>query len=202
MRTRAAALNRFWLSVIGLVLIAVGALGALAGLGSVARWTGRLPAQAPVLPERAQRWIDITPGVLAMLAVGVLLVLAGLGWLVRMLPRRDVTAGYRLHDRVESGLTRVETRAIAEVLSQRLEAHPAVTSGQVLLRGSAAAPALTLKVRMSDDADPAEVRRWVSETVLAEFATALEVEPASAAVLFEVDRAPLRRASETVLTSS
>ncbi len=198
MRTRSAGLNRLWLSIIGLLLVVLGTLGALAGLGWIERWTGRLPAQAPVLPARAVRWIDATPGVAVILAIGVLLALAGLGWLIRMVPRREATASYRLHDDAENGLTRLETRALAEVLEQRLEAHPAVTDGQVLLRGSAATPAVNLRVRISDDADPDEVRQWL-ETVLGEFTEALGTDQVSSAILLEVDRAPLRQPTETEL---
>ncbi|MHA7276514.1 alkaline shock response membrane anchor protein AmaP [Arthrobacter sp. HLT1-21] len=194
MRETAGGLNRFWLAVVGLVLLVLGAVGVLLASGlaaSLARSLGLgiqpAPADQTALPTGFQ---DLFANQIAAIVVAIVALAAGLlalGWLLAQVPRRNQARAFRLHtnDGID-GYTKCEPRVVAEAVENGTRNLPGVTSASVLLRGTSTAPELNIDVKVDDRADVQDIVRRIHRDIATDLEIALEAPLRKLAVLVNV----------------
>lgn len=174
MRQTAGTLNRIWLAVLGILVLAVGTAlllqsnGTLHALLNTARFwesvvTGDLHAFF------AQPWVAAT-----LLIVGVIIAVLGLLWITAQIPRKNTAGAYRLHDDGSQGFTLCDPSVLAAAVENRINTLPGVISSAVLLRGTARAPDLSLRVTVNDRADVQDLIHRIQTSTLPELSYALE----------------------------
>lgn len=187
MSNRAAGVNRFWLCVLGLIMIAAGAVGVAIGTGWIA-WIPvpvDLPAiDAPVVPDPVTDQV----AVMIMAGIGLLIMLAGIAWLVRQLPRSGSVKPFRLHDDPADGITTVDPAVIGEAVRGQLESFRGIVAANVRLRGSVRHPELTIKITADERADLAELVDRIRTQAVADLEQALDATVTRLAVQVEIDR--------------
>lgn len=174
MRQTAGTLNRTWLAILGILLLAAGTAlllqsnGTLQALLNTARFwesvvTGDLHAFF------AQPWVAAV-----LLLTGVILGVLGLLWIIAQIPRKNRAGAYRLHDDGSQGFTLCDSSVLAAAVENRINNLPGVVTSAVLLRGTARAPDLSLRVTINDRADVRDVIHRIQTSALPELSYALE----------------------------
>jgi hypothetical protein len=174
MRQTAGTLNRIWLAVLGILVLTVGTAlllqsnGTLRALLNTARFwesvvTGDLHAFF------AQPWVAAT-----LLIVGVIIAVLGLLWIIAQIPRKNTAGAYRLHDDGSQGFTLCDPSVLAAAVENQINTLPGVISSAVLLRGTARAPDLSLRVTVNDRADVQNLIHRIQTSTLPELSYALE----------------------------
>ncbi|MER1995262.1 MAG: alkaline shock response membrane anchor protein AmaP [Arthrobacter sp.] len=190
MRHHAGAMNRTWLIIIGVLLLAAGTASILFSTGLMDQLSGGSLAGAedPVLTDG--------PGVLetvpaaAVLIGGLILGLLGLWWMLAEVPRRRTAATYRLHEDAARGITRCDPAVLAAAVEDDAGSLPGVVSSTALLRGTAESPDLAMRLTLNERADVQEALRRVRTDVLANLSRALEVPLHTAGISLDVSRRP------------
>lgn len=189
MRDAVERLNGLVLTLLGVVLLAVGSYGLARGYGAF----GDDAADEPVLAEAVR---DLLSGeeewfwpVAAL--VSVLLAYVGLRWLVAQLrsghvSRLDVTEEPRL------GTTFVRATSVADALASDVESYPGVRSAKARVLRGGARPDVDLQVEVSEDAELADVSQRISSHALARLRQALEPDDVRARVRFRLSEAVSR----------
>lgn len=174
MRHRAGALNRTWLAILG-VLVLAGGIGLLLQAGGILqRPAGTPPARDRVVPgdlhsSFAQPWVAVT-----LLVLGVIIGMLGLLWVLAQIPRKDPAEPYRLHDDGTQGRTLCDPSVLAGAVRDQVDALPGVVTSSAQLRGTAEEPDLTLKVTVNDRADVRDLLSRLEASTLPDLSTALE----------------------------
>lgn len=205
MRQTAAALNRGWLIVIGLIgvlgglvalLISTGQLGPLA---STAGLSLNGPAgDARIFPSGSGSALGLTWVVLVIAAVGIVVALLGLLWLIAQVPRTNQAKPFRLHDDASSGLTRCAPGVLTDAVESQIEARSGVQSASVVLRGTAQSPDLTVKVTAGERTDIPALLSWLDTTVARDLGTSLDTQVRRLGVQVEIDTVKTRSDRITV----
>ncbi|KQN94799.1 hypothetical protein [Arthrobacter sp. Leaf69] len=174
MRQTAGTLNRTWLAILGILALAAGAAlllqsnGTLHALLNTARFwefvvTGDLHAFF------AQPWV-----VAVILIIGVIMGVLGLLWIIAQIPRKNRAAAYRLHDDGSQGFTLCDSSVLATAVESRINNLPGVVTSAALLRGTARAADLSLRVTVNDRADVQDLIHRIQTSTLPELSSALE----------------------------
>lgn len=186
---RSAAGDRSLVVLVGLLLLALGALVALLSFGVFGAGRAARPLLDPVVVEalRAQPLVAR----LVAIGAGLLLVVLGLVRAARSLrPERrpDVVL-----DRGPETAIQVDARAAADAVAGQAEGLAGVGRARARVVGTEAAPAVRVTVWLRDDADVAEVCRLLDEEVLDGLRTSLGMPRLPVAVRLELDRTPTAR---------
>lgn len=205
MRQTASRLNRTWLTILGVLLLLAGAAGVLLSTGraaSLARQTGL--GWVPPAPGRrlfgaaAAGAFGLTWVVVLTALVAVVLGLLGLAWLVAQVPRANAAKPFRLHDDARTGLTRVESDALADAVETQVRSLPGVGAASAVIRGSGAEPDLTLKVTVDDRTDIAALVSRLHDEVATDLGDALDTPLRRLGVQVEVSPGKSGKAHITV----
>ena len=187
---RSAGRDRVLVTLLGLVLLAVGVLVVLLGTGVLGANRARRPLVDPV----AASWVAAHAPLARALAVvgGLVLVVLGLVWAVRALrpePRPDVV----LDESPGSGL-RVAHAAVCDAVRADAEQVVGVTRARVRMVGEDTRPALRMTLRLAEGADVRDVWAEIDGRVLARARRAFEVSALPTAVRIELDADPVEPA--------
>lgn len=181
MRQTASGLNRGWLAVLGVLLILAGAAGVLISTGlwvTLAAAAGlalnRPTATSHVLGSQTTSFLGMTAVVVGVGVLGVILGLLGLAWLLAQIPRTNAAKAFRLHDDAATGLTVVEPGVLTHAVEHDLENLPGVSNASAVLRGTAAAPELTVKVTAHDRTDIQQLLASIHGDVAGNLSTAMD----------------------------
>lgn len=196
MRQTASRLNRTWLTILGVLLVLLGAAGLLLATGQAAPLLQRTPlGWTPPDPGRriagdaASAALDLTWVVVVAAVAGVVLGLLGLAWLVAQIPRKHEAKPFRLHDDAETGLTRVDPGVVTDAVEAQAKSLPGVNGASAVLRGSVERPELTLRVTVDDRTPVPEVLERLHREVAGDLAGALDTRLHRLAVQVEVSSA-------------
>jgi hypothetical protein len=170
MGTPADRLNRILLSLLGLLLLAGGVAGILAG-------TGVLGADVPDRRVLSGEFVDLVRENATWLwpaaaLVGVLLALLALRWLLGQL-RTDRIDELDLTDERNVGEVRLQAGALTDAVVDAVEDCPGVDSASARLIRRKRRETLLVHVRLADRADLAAARRTLAEGPLADLRSAL-----------------------------
>lgn len=197
MKQFATGLNRTCLAVIGLLLLLIGAVAAAIGTGLLARAVKGGPAKGDhVLGPAVTKFFDHTAAVVGVGLVGVIMALLGLCWLLTQVPRTNAAGVYRLRDDASTGLTSVSSGVITQAVATDLQTLQGVTAADAVLRGTAAAPELTVRLTANDRTAIPVLLQSVQAGPVQNLATALGAPLAHLAV--QVDISPEQRTSDSV----
>ncbi|GAA3554912.1 hypothetical protein GCM10022197_07590 [Microlunatus spumicola] len=181
MRQTASRLNRTWLTILGVLLLLVGAVGVLLGTGQAAPLLARTGAGFTPPGTDRRLFGDATAGafaltwvVLVTAVVAVVLALLGLLWLIAQIPRANAAKPFRLHDDARTGLTRVDADVLTHAVEAQVKALPGVTGASAVIRGSAAHPDLTLRVTADDRTDVRGLLERLHDQVAADLGASLD----------------------------
>lgn len=192
--SRPGRVNRFWLIVLGLLLLLAGLAGLGIGTGLLQPLLDRVAAGVQ-LPDRADPvfgGFDFTqftrpgPQTIMVGVIGALIVLIGLAWIIRQLPRRPRISDYRLHDDARTGLVTVHPKVIAEALADRVGELPGVIAAVVRLSGTADQPAVRMTITADARADLPEVVRSARDRVAEDLAISLEARLSRCAIQLDI----------------
>lgn len=174
MRQTAGTLNRIWLTILGILVLAAGAALLLQATGSLSTLLNTAPSATSVVTGDLHAFFA-PPWVAAiMLIIGVLAGVLGLLWIIAQIPRKNTAGVYRLHDDGSQGFTLCDPSVLAAAVEKQIDTLAGVVSSAVLLRGTANAPDLTLKVTVNDRADVQGLIRHIQTSTLPELSNALE----------------------------
>jgi hypothetical protein len=187
---RSAGRDRSLLVIIGLVLVAAGALAALLGYRVLAPLIGAGAADRPLLDPVVVDALRAQPVIarIVAIAVGLLLLLLGLVWAARAL-RPERRPDLVLDRGPETGIV-VSSGAAADALAAQAGALPGVGRAKARMVGSDDAPAVRLSLWVTDDADVRDVLDRLDRQVLASARDALGLAALPVAVRVELDQAP------------
>ncbi|HSL38543.1 MAG TPA: hypothetical protein VK883_17120 [Arthrobacter sp.] len=174
MRQNAGTLNRTWLAILGILCLAAGTALLLQTNGTLQTLLSTAPAWQSVVAGDlqaflAQPWVAATA-----LLIGVIIGVLGLLWIIAQIPRKNRAGAYRLHDDGSQGFTLCDPSVLAAAVEKQINTLPGVVTSAALLRGTAMAPDLTLKVTVNDRADVRDVIHRIQTTTLPELSSALE----------------------------
>ncbi|WP_042401917.1 hypothetical protein [Streptacidiphilus carbonis] len=193
------AVNRTLLALVGLVLLAGGALLLAGGLdlnhrwhlGLPSDWTVTDPHHAVLAPADRVRWRDAGwwwPSVLAGLAAATLL---SLWWLLAQL-RRGAVDRIAVPD-TDDIPVRVRGAALARAVAEEAEQLPGVSRARVRLLGSARHPRARLALTLEPGAAPGPVLRDLSAGPLTHARTSAGLAVLPAEAVLKVEPGPVPR---------
>lgn len=175
MRQTAGTLNRTWLTILGILFLAAGTALLLQASGTLPTLLNTAPAWQSVVTGDLHAYFA-PPWVAAIaLIIGVIIGGLGLLWIIAQIPRKNTAGAYRLHDDGSQGFTLCDPSVLAAAVEKQINTLPGVVTSAAQLRGTAAAPDLTLKVTVNDRADVRDVIHRIQTSTLPELSRALEV---------------------------
>lgn len=174
MRQNAGTLNRTWLAILGILCLAAGTALLLQTNGTLQTLLSTAPAWQSVVAGDLQAFLAQPWVAAAALLIGVIIGVLGLLWIIAQIPRKNRAGAYRLHDDGSQGFTLCDPSVLAAAVEKQINTLPGVVTSAALLRGTAMAPDLTLKVTVNDRADVRDVIHRIQTTTLPELSSALE----------------------------
>lgn len=165
MGARADRLNRFLLSLLGLLLLTAGVVGLLFGFGAFGDRRARERVLDPDVTHFVVRNADWFWPAVAVAAA--LLALLALRWLFQQLRTDRIGSLDLTRDRTR-GETSIATGALTDALVAEVERLPGVESANARLVRVSGRRQLLLHVRLADRADAGAVRRSLAEGPLTE----------------------------------
>ncbi|MBG0740450.1 hypothetical protein IV500_13770 [Paeniglutamicibacter antarcticus] len=174
MRQTAGTLNRTWLTILGIIVLA-------AGIGLLLQASGQLHSLANTAPSSERvvtgdlhavtspQWV-----VVVILIAGIIVGVLGLLWMLAQVPRKNAADTYRLHDDGAQGFTVCDPSVLATAVENQVNTLPGVVTSSALLRGTATDPDLTLKVTVNDRTDVQDLIHRIQTSTLPDLSNALE----------------------------
>jgi hypothetical protein len=177
-QNRPAAVNRTLLALIGLVLLAAGALT----LGTAYGVLHRLPASRTLIPDnvRLASWVPYVV-VIAAIVLGLLC----LWWLAAQGRRRPKTGTWRLADDPEQGVTVLSAATAVDPLTADIDEYPGVRATGAWLSGASTQPRLLLRVRTEPETNLTELRQEIATHALPRLCQALDLDHLATTIHFE-----------------
>jgi hypothetical protein len=174
MRQTAGTLNRTWLAVLGILVLAAGTALLLQANGTLHALWNTAPSWASVVTGDLHALFAPSWMAAILLIIGVIIAALGLLWIIAQIPRKNTAGAYRLHDDGSQGFTLCDPSVLAAAVENRINALPGVVTSAALLRGTASAPDLSLKVTVNDRADIHDLIHRIQTSTLPELSNALE----------------------------
>ncbi|ALE06254.1 hypothetical protein AL755_13615 [Arthrobacter sp. ERGS1:01] len=179
-------MNRIWLAILGVVVLIAGITLLLQASGQLQRLLQSTPSGTRVVTGNLHAFFA-APSVEAILLIaGVIAGVLGLLWILGQIPRKNAAGSYRLQGEDAGGFTVCDPDVLASAVENQVNTLPGVISSSVLLRGSADAPDLTLKVTVNDRANIQELIHRIETSTFPDLATALEAPLQRTRILVDV----------------
>lgn len=163
MSRRPARVNRIVLTVIGLLLFAIGAVALVRGLGVYPLVFGDPHAAVVDRPAREfagrHLWFWV-----ALAAATFVAAVAALCWFAAQW-RRHTARSLRWETGARDGVTTLPARALTDALRDDLSGDPSLRRAHARLTGGPENPRLRLDVTVAPDADPAATRDGVRQAL-------------------------------------
>lgn len=164
---RPAGLNRTLLAILGLLLLAAGAIPAAIRF----HWLPTLGADRPIVPGTA---LPPTWAWYATAAAGIVVALAGLRWLAAQLIRKPGNRTWRFE--TDAGTTDLATTTAVAPFTEEVRGYPGVRTATASLTGPREAPQLLAVVSVEQDGDPAEIRDRIRDEGVPRLRQALDLD--------------------------
>ncbi len=174
MRQTAGTLNRVWLTILGVLVLAAGIALLLQASGQLHVLANTSPSGDRVVTGDLHASLAPVWVVVVMLIVGVIVGLLGLLWVIAQIPKRNAADAYRLHADGGQGFTVCDPSVLATAVENQVNTLPGVVTSSALLRGTAEDPDLTLKVTVNDRADVQGLIHRIQTSTLPDLSSALE----------------------------
>lgn len=184
MKQYAGALNRGWLGVLGGIAL-------LAGLYAVLAMRGLLPGPeqgSKVNADQVRTISDLTEVIVGVLALGVVVGLLAIVWLIAQIPRTNDAGPLRFQDDAARGLSLCDPDVVTRAVEDDITSLASVLSADAVMRGTAAAPELILRVGVDDRADIQALMQGLRSCVIGNFATAMGTSPSRLGLRIDVEK--------------
>ena len=167
-------MNRIWLTILGALVLAIGIALLLQATGTLHTLLNTAPSGNQVVTRDphaffAQPWVAAF-----MLIGGVIIGVLALLWIIAQIPRKNTADAYRLHDDGGQGFTVCDPSVLATAVEKQVNTLPGVVTSVALLRGTAKAPDLTLKVTVNDRTDVQSLIHRIQTSTLQNLSNAVE----------------------------
>lgn len=185
MNRRPALANRVGLTIIGLLLFAVGAAALVRGLNLYSRLFGAPHTAVVDQPARAFAdrnlwfWVALATTMFVIAVVAVC-------WLAAQF-RRSTAQAMRWDPDAREGATTLSASALADALRKDLSGSPYIRGSRAKFIGTPADPRVVLAVTVDPNADPEVARSGISEA-LCRLRRAVEAEHLPAVVHIRTGR--------------
>lgn len=164
--------NRALLTLLGLLLLAAGVAGILAGAGVLGDQVDNRHLLAnPVAHYIGDNGAWFWP--IAALAAAILALLA-LRWLVAVLRPEPRTGDIHIAAAPATGRTTLDSGALRDALTAEIETYRGVDNARIHVLGTPDAPRLTVTVRATNDSDLVALRRRLETQALQHARQALD----------------------------
>ncbi len=174
MRQRAGTLNRTWLTILGLISLAGGIVMLLQASGLLPTLLNTAPSGNPIVTGDLHAVFAPSWVVASLLIFGVIIGVLGLLWVIAQIPRKNAANTYRFHDDSSDGFTVCDPSVLARAVENKINTLPGVVTSSALLRGTANAADLTLKVTVNDRTDVQNLIHRIETSTLPDLSSALE----------------------------
>lgn len=166
-----ARLDRFLLTLLALLLTAIGVLGLLAGFGMF----GDRLRHKPVLDNVISRYVGDNGGWLwpVIALVGLLLGYLALRWLIAQLRPTGVRQ-IELENGSTTGYTDLHGAAVTDAVTEEINGYRGVAGSSARLTGDERDPHLQLRLQLDARADVATLRQRVESDAIAHARQALD----------------------------
>lgn len=166
-----AQLDRFLLSLLGLLLTAAGVLALLVGFGV---FGSRLQSR-PVFDNVVSRFVGDNGGWLwpVIAVVGLLLGYLALRWLLGQL-RPTGVGEVEVDSGATTGRTSLGGAAVTDAVRAQISGYHGVAGTSARLTGDEHEPVLHLRVQLDSRADPASVRQRIESSAIADVRQAMD----------------------------
>lgn len=169
MNTHVNRVNRTFLALLGILLLAAGVAGLVLSLGGF----GAERAGAALLPDQVRGFADQQPWFWwAVAAVCVILALLGLRWLLAQL-RTERVGELDLTEDDREGLTTLNSSAVCDAAEEEIENFRGVARAAVSVRERKSRQ-VELTVDLTDYADIAEIRSHLEEQTVPHLRQAID----------------------------
>ena len=164
--------NRTLLTLLGLLLLAAGVAGILAGIDTF----GHQVANRHLLANSLARYIgDNSAWFWPIAAVAAtLLALLALRWLFAVLRPEPRTGDIHIAAAPGTGYTTLDSGALRDALTAEIETYRGVDNAHIRVLGTPDAPRLAVTVRATDDSDLVALRRRLETQALQHARQALD----------------------------
>lgn len=162
--TQLDRLNRTVVSVLGAILLAIGAYGLLRGAGAFGDGSAGDPLRTEGMADFVadnERWLWA-----AVAAVALLIALAALGWLRSQLTPSPSLGHLPVATGESAGKTTLDTSAVSAAVTRDIEADPDVNSARVRVVPVGGAMGLDVRAVVADHGDVHAVRKRIETVVL------------------------------------
>jgi hypothetical protein len=164
--------NRVVLALLGLLLLASGTLGVLAGTEVLGRGLDRrLLLDNPVAGFIGDNGVWFWP---AAAMAAALLALLALRWLIAVLSPAPHIEDIAIRGDRSAGRTSLRSGALGEALTTELETYRGVHAAYVRVSGTPTDPSLDIAVRTTENADLAQLRHRIDTEALTHARQALD----------------------------
>ncbi|MGM0929378.1 MAG: hypothetical protein ACQEXN_06695 [Actinomycetota bacterium] len=187
MRQHAGSLNRIWLAILGILVLAGGVLILLIASGTLQTISSEIvPAGSPVVTVDLPAVFAPAYATAIVLVAGLITGALGLWWILAQIPRKNPAGKYRLHRDPASGTTLCDPSVLASAVEHQVNTLPGVVGSSALLRGTATEPELTMKVTVTKRADVQDLLHRINTDVIPDLSTALETPMRRTGIQIEV----------------
>jgi hypothetical protein len=156
--------NRIMLSLLALLLIAVGAAVGAASIGAF----GTATRHSPLIANPAGKFIGTQGGWLwpAAAVAALILVLLAARWLLALLLSTDRSGDLPITPDGSAGRTTLAARALTEAVAAEVESYRGVHSARARLLGDPTGPELVVTAALEETADFAALRQRIETAAL------------------------------------
>ncbi len=163
--------NRFVVTLLGLLLLGIGGYGLLRGAGAL----GEQQADDPLLTPGLERFVEENRQWFWAVVTGVslLVALAAARWLKEQLTSSPSLSSLAVATGDGPGRSTLDTAAVSAAVTRDLEDDPDITSARVRVVPAGDAIGLDVRASVTDDGDVHAVRQRIETDVLERARTAL-----------------------------
>ncbi|MFI7599381.1 alkaline shock response membrane anchor protein AmaP [Actinoplanes sp. NPDC049681] len=164
--------TRLLLTLLGMVLLAAGTVGILAGTDVLGVYlAGRPLTDNPIARYAGDNSAWLWP---AAALAGVIAAVLALRWLIAVLTPRPRAADITIATDRSAGRTTLDADALADAVTTEINSYRGIDTSHTMVYGSPTDPRLAITVRTDEDADIAVIQHRIENDALAHIRQALD----------------------------
>lgn len=178
--------NRFWLIVVGVLLLIAGLAGLGLGTATLAHLSSSNSWFAAAIPKASRHVFGnahptsllatMWPTVLVTI-IAIIIGLLGLTWLSAQIPKPSRSPTLQLHDDARTGTITIPASTLAGTLEQRISRLDGVADSTITISGTADHPDTAARLTITPQTEIADLLTQTRDQITADLNAALETPP-------------------------